>query len=94
MQFPKSLTQPFGRMDFSHKQETKKIVVVETPPTMTPFKQVTTLMTDAELEEAKKERPDLIFKLAEELPSQGEVDIENKYGVSVRGMITPGKMLT
>lgn len=93
MTFPKSLTQPFGRMDFSHNN--KKIVVIETPPTMTPFRQVTTMMDEEELKQARKERPDLLFKLAEELPSEGEFEeVEDKHGVSVRGMITPGSMLS
>jgi hypothetical protein len=74
--------------------EHKKIIVIETPPTMVPFKQVTTLMTEEELATAKKERPDLIFRLAEELPSTGDVQIpEDTYGVSVKGMITPGDLL-
>lgn len=72
----------------------KKIIIIETPPTMQPFKRVSTLMSEEELKAAKLERPDLVFRYGEELPSSGEIKIpENEYGVSVRGMTTPGELL-
>jgi hypothetical protein len=48
----------------------KSIIIVQTPVHFKAFTQVTCLMDDDELEQAKKERPDLIFRKAQELPVQ------------------------
>jgi hypothetical protein len=39
----------------------RKLVIIETPPSVLDHNQVITMMTDTELVNAKKERPDLIM---------------------------------
>jgi hypothetical protein len=69
----------------------KRIVVIETSPTSKIFKQVTCLMTDEELAEAKLERPDLIFRLKEDLQpeKEPEIVIDESKGISIKGMSLP-----
>ena len=75
-------------LDVEFTDADKMIVIIETPPSMQPFKQVTCLMTQEELDEGKKERPDLIFRIPEDMSvektmQQGPMPIE---GESVHGM--------
>ena len=74
----------------------KSIIIIQTPVCSTSFKQVTCLMSDEELKAAKLERPDLVFKLADELPSTGDFTPEIKQepddetkGITVRGLTLP-----
>jgi hypothetical protein len=73
----------------------KNLVVIQTPLSSTTFTQVTCLMTDKELEEAKKERPDLIFRQATDLPTeepQSEAALvpeDETKGITIRGMTLP-----
>lgn len=80
----------------------KNIVVIKTPITQQGFTQVTCMMSDDELREAKAERPDLIFTLArdmeeavgietgerEPIPEIPVIEDETK-GITVRGMTLP-----
>ena len=84
-------------------KQNKHIVVIETPPWATRRIQVTDLMSLEELEEAKRERPDLIFTLAKDLPEKEPVSepvsdksdkpsrfsLENPKGYSIHGMVMP-----
>jgi hypothetical protein len=71
------------------------MVVIQTPVSSKSFTQVTCLMTDEEFEAAKLERPDLIFKLASELPVEDKVkqvvvpEEDETKGITVRGMTIP-----
>lgn len=72
----------------------KSIVVVRTPIFSKAYTQVTCLMSDEELEEAKAERPDLEFeKLQEEVQEAKEatstVDNGVAKGITVKGMVMP-----
>jgi hypothetical protein len=82
--------------------QNKSIVVIRTPIFAKAFTQVTCLMSDGELEEAKSERPDLTFeKLIPELDtsvatevieSQLDKEMEDVNigpGITVRGMVQP-----
>jgi hypothetical protein len=79
----------------------KRIVLIETPVFMKSFTQVKCEMTDEELEQAKRERPDLVFRLIKDLPislpEKEEVKEERPpslfddetRGITVRGMTLP-----
>ena len=74
----------------------RRIIIIQTPATSSTFTQVTCLMSEEELKEAKEERPDLLFTYADELPSAGEfaepddLDWEkDPKGITVRGMTMP-----
>jgi len=76
----------------------KSLVIIQTSVAAKSFTQVTCLMSDEEFESAKKERPDLIFTKAAEMPSDGDyipelpvggiVEDETK-GITVTGMALP-----
>ena len=66
----------------------KQIVIIETPPTSPQFIQVTALMTDQELEQAKKERPDLIFRIPVHMAIEKAL-LEEPEGESLNGMTLP-----
>lgn len=76
----------------------KRIVLIETPVFMKSFTQVKCEMTDEELEQAKKERPDLVFRLIKDLPLEllpkkeertpSIFDDETK-GITLHGMSLP-----
>lgn len=70
-------------------KQAKKIVLIENAPTAARFIQVTTLLSDEELERAKLERPDLIFKLQEELPSEGDFVPLDEDESNTTGMMLP-----
>lgn len=81
----------------------KHIVVIETPISTKSFTQVTCLMTDEEFEEAKRERPDLVFTMAADLPvSTDSIDntveepkteslpaLREDQGITITGMTLP-----
>lgn len=70
----------------------KRIVVIQTSPTAKYFKQVTCLMNDNELVQAKLERPDLIFRLKEDLKQAEDIpiqEIDESKGISIHGMTLP-----
>lgn len=58
------------------KEPQRRIVVIQTAPTATRLIQVTELMSEEELQQAKKERPDLIFRYAADLAPVTEKQIE------------------
>lgn len=59
-----------------NKEPQRRIVVIQTAPTATRLIQVTELMSEEELAQAKKERPDLIFRYAADLVPVTSSDIE------------------
>ena len=75
----------------------KRIVLIETPIYQKSFTQVTCEMTDEELEQAKRERPDLVFRLLKDLPIslpdkeevQPSLFDDETRGITVRGMTLP-----
>jgi hypothetical protein len=77
----------------------KRIVLIETPVFMKSFTQVKCEMTDEELEQAKRERPDLVFRLIKDLPIslpekvkeeiQPSLFDDERRGITVRGMTLP-----
>jgi len=73
----------------NYMKQAKKIVLIENAPTAARFIQVTTLLSDEELERAKLERPDLIFKLQEELPSEGDFVPLDEDESNTTGMMLP-----
>lgn len=66
----------------------RSIYVISTPPTAVEQISVTALLSDEELKEAKKERPDLIFTPGTELPEAAEVIEEEPVlePLTVKGM--------
>lgn len=73
----------------------KQIIIIETPPTAAKFIQVTALMSDAEIEQAKKERPDLIFRIPDHMvvehALQDELQGKEPEGESLTTMTIPAK---
>lgn len=81
----------------------KSIIVISTPVSAKAFTQVTVLMDEDELAEAKLERPDLIFQLAADLPAevpgvpgvpveapaQEGVVLTEEQGITIKGMTLP-----
>jgi hypothetical protein len=73
----------------------KNIIIIQTPPWALKFISVTDMMTDEELVAAKLERPDLIFKLANELPDLTDlrdvtIPVEDiSKGITITGMTLP-----
>jgi len=56
----------------------RKIYIIETPPTSKVFQQVVWVASEEELAQAKKERPDLIFRLPlpeEHAVLQGDAEV-------------------
>ena len=75
----------------SQPDMSRRIIVIQTPRTAKKFMQVAALMNDEELADAIQECPDLIFQVAEEPPSTGELLLEQeKPWISLRRMMTPG----
>lgn len=78
----------------------KNLVIIQTPVSSTVFTQVTCLMSDEEFEEAKQERPDLVFMLASELPVEAPkqeplpvpVGLRDDQGITVTGMTLPANI--
>ena len=79
----------------TQNRQNKRIVSVETPPCVLPFRQFIDMLTDEEITQARKERPDLVFRVM----ADGEVvnqpsgpsimDMDNPKGISVKGMVLP-----
>lgn len=81
----------------------KSIIIVQTPVHFKVFTQVTCLMDEDELAQAKKERPDLIFQLASKLPDIVQEEVESRLplveavedetkGITVKGMTLPANL--
>ena len=83
--------------------KSKHIVIVSTPVYKKSFTQVTCMMTDQELEDAKLERPDLMFMKANDLPVEDSIQevceslpdseqlppLTEEQGITVKGMTLP-----
>lgn len=74
----------------------KNIVTISTPPWFKDQRVVVDLMSDEELEQAKLERPDLIFTLGKHLPEDTVIDngpsihnLDNPVGFDVNTMTQP-----
>ncbi len=70
--------------------EEKIIVIIETPPLVLPFKQVTTLMTKDEYKAAQRERPDLVFRIPDNMVEEKNFQSKEKIvtGESQYGLTT------
>lgn len=72
----------------------KNIVVIETAPTARVFRQYVDLMSNEELNAARLERPDLVFRVMseEEAKEQQQEPIpveDTSKGISIHGMTLP-----
>ena len=79
----------------------KDIIIIQTPVSSKTFTQVTCLMDEDELSQAKLERPDLVFIRASEMPEAVNIpdpdkpsirNLDNPLGITIRGMTLPADL--